>query len=629
MLPPRSAGHPGATRSVRRSAGLTLCSFAVALTLIAALLANAPSARAAFLSFVELKRDGVAGVDGLDGTFAVSVSPDGSNLYAASRFDSAVAVFGRSSLTGGLTFVEALKQGVGGINGLSGATSLAVSPDGAHVYVAGLNSNSVAAFARSPATGALTLLEVEQDGVGGVDGLEGAISVALSPDGSYLYAAGFEEAAIVAFSRNPGSGALTFLDVYRDGVGGADGIQQPIFITVSPDNSHVYVGGVSANDGIALYSRSTTSGSLTFVELYPSFGSIDGLTGGQSIAFSPDGLSAYVASSTSLIGFSREPTTGRLSHLETFRDSFNGVDGLLGAVSVAVSPDGNTVYVASQSDSAVAVFSRNLSTGRLLFVEAQKDGLGGVDGLDIAQAVAVSPDSKHVYTGSQIDDAVAVFSAAGAQVATPTATATATATTNPAPTATPTARGLYLPLVLEQEPPTATATPTATLPPSPTATPPATATASPTRVPGAALTLYLCYDQQRNPEEFLSAQPCPIDNMQLFVYAGTSLESRSFEYPLTGDIAGTTYTFEVLLASRGTTNFTVSAILRRGGVESTLASTTFTARSTTFQPFVATVAGQDPTAASGDTLIVRVRSTSGSDAAMLIAQSRQTFLKIE
>src|SRR5262245_58540147 len=62
----------------------------------------------------------------------------------------------------------------------------------------------------------------------------------------------------------------------------------------------------------------------------------------------------------------------------------NGVDDL-NALDVprwvAISPDGAHVYVASEDDSAVSVFARNAATGALTFVERQRDGVGGVDGI--------------------------------------------------------------------------------------------------------------------------------------------------------------------------------------------------------------------------------------------------------
>ena len=90
-----------------------------------------------FLTFVEVHKDGVGRVDGLDGADSVTVSPDGSHLYAAGFDDDALAVFSRNSTTGALTFVEVQVDGVAGVDGLDAATSVTVSPGGSHLYAAG------------------------------------------------------------------------------------------------------------------------------------------------------------------------------------------------------------------------------------------------------------------------------------------------------------------------------------------------------------------------------------------------------------------------------------------------------------------------------------------------------------
>ena len=87
----------------------------------------------------------------------------------------------------------------------------------------------------------------------------------------------------------------------------------------------------------------------------------------------------------------------------------DGVDGLDGATSVTVSLDNQHVYAAGSFDYAIAVFSRNASTGALTFVEMLKDGADGVDGLNGARNVTVSPDNQHVYATGYFDDAIAVF----------------------------------------------------------------------------------------------------------------------------------------------------------------------------------------------------------------------------
>ena len=135
-----------------------------------------------------------------------------------------MAVFQRNVATGQLTFVQVLKDGVGGVDGLYGANSVTVSPDGSHVYATGYSDNALAVFQRDVATGQLTFVQVLKDGVGGVDGLYGANSVTVSPDGSHVYATGFSDNALAVFRRDVATGQLTFVQVLKDGVGGVDGL---------------------------------------------------------------------------------------------------------------------------------------------------------------------------------------------------------------------------------------------------------------------------------------------------------------------------------------------------------------------------------------------------------------------
>lgn len=113
----------------------------------------------------------------------------------------AVTAAPAAALTGALSFVELDKDGVGGVDGLDGAAALVVSPDGKNVYVTGQNDGAVATFTRNPTTGALTFLEMDKDGAGGVDGLDGANGVAVSPDLAHVYVTGFVDDAVATFAR--------------------------------------------------------------------------------------------------------------------------------------------------------------------------------------------------------------------------------------------------------------------------------------------------------------------------------------------------------------------------------------------------------------------------------------------
>lgn len=157
-----------------------------------------------------------------------------------------------------------------------------------------------------------------------------------------------------------------------------------------------------------------------------------GLINSQSITVSPDGRNAYAVAggtrqygSSAVVTFARAADTGDLSFTECISD--NGGDGrlgsdglcgngdaLLGAIDIAVSPDGKHVYVASAGSNGVAWFSREEASGRLKQAGCVKEVpredrcISGV-GLIGPSSITASPDGKHVYVTSRISDAVAVF----------------------------------------------------------------------------------------------------------------------------------------------------------------------------------------------------------------------------
>ena len=283
--------------------------------------------------------DGVA----LDGANGIAISGDGRHVYVASIESSAVAVFARDRLTGALTQLAGAagcvsETGTGGACGdgvgLSGAYAVAVSRDGKHVYVASRNGDAVAAFARNATTGALRQLPglaacVSEDGSGGLCangvGLSGAVSVAVSADGSHVYVAAFDSGAVAAFARNRVTGELTQLAgpgacVSEDGSGGACttgvGLDGPLSVTVSLDGRSVYVADLFAG-AVAVFGRNRTTGVLTQLA-------------GLEACVSEDGSGGECADGVGI----GEPT------------------------GVVVSRDGRNVYVTADGTNSVAVFGR-------------------------------------------------------------------------------------------------------------------------------------------------------------------------------------------------------------------------------------------------------------------------------
>jgi len=191
-------------------------------------------------------------------------------------------------------------------------------------------------------------------------------------------------------------------------------VGRPLPVAVSPDGNHVYSGRCCTTPAIVVHARSAGDGSLTAAGEQPIGVHPD------DVAVSPDGLHVYVAGGSSLLVFARDALLGGLTPIESESDGSGGVSGLAGAVAVAVSPDGEHVYVLARTaggnpDGSLAVFDRDPLTGEVAFVEAHFDDQAGVDGLGNTgtgpgpRPLAVSPDGLHVYAAGFSDDAVAVF----------------------------------------------------------------------------------------------------------------------------------------------------------------------------------------------------------------------------
>jgi 6-phosphogluconolactonase (cycloisomerase 2 family) len=393
------------------------------LLLAAALALVAPARAGAVppLVMVDLHRDGKHGADGLAGVTAVTLSPDGAHAYAAGANEDAIAVFRRDPASGTLALVEVVRDGVGGVDGLDHVVSVVLSADGRHAYATGYRDNALAVFARDPASGRLTFTQVVRNGVDGVHGLGRTTAAVLSPDDAHLYATGYVDWAVTMFRRDPGDGTLTMVGVLWDGLFGADGLAGARGIAVSPDGAHVYVAG-DHEDAVALFARDAATGVLTFVAAFrDGEAGFEGLDGTHALAVSPDGAHVYVAGrqAKALAVLARDGTTGLLTPVEVHRNGVGGVTGLDRPLALAWSPDATRLYVGSADWAGAAVFARDPATGALAFLDTTAGPLGGGNGLAQVHSLAPSPDGAHVYvtgcppgacfSGLGHGDAVAAF----------------------------------------------------------------------------------------------------------------------------------------------------------------------------------------------------------------------------
>lgn len=345
---------------------------------------------------------------------ALALSPDGATLYGVSPNAHALNAFARGA-GGELTLVDVEIDGTG-LDGLRQAQAVAVSPDGAHVYVAARADDAVAVFARDPGTGELTWVESHFNEVGGVEGIWQAIGVAVSADGNWVLVSGRKspsqpKGAVALFARDAGTGALTFAHaIFDQFTPGVTGLGNGGTIWPSPDGAHVYVASPTGN-AVAILAIDGLAGELDFLgSVADGVGDVDGIGGAGNVAFDASGSSVYVTGATdgALAVFERHPASGQLDFLEVHVDGIAGVDGLAGAAGVAVSPSGDRVFAAGPTDNAVAIFVRDVD-GRLTPIAVARDGIDGLDGLAGARSPRTSNDGVHLYVAASGEAAIGAF----------------------------------------------------------------------------------------------------------------------------------------------------------------------------------------------------------------------------
>jgi 6-phosphogluconolactonase (cycloisomerase 2 family) len=177
-------------------------------------------------------------------------SADGDNLYTTSSGSAAVVVFERTP-AGPFAQLQVVRDSDAEISGLVSPASLAITGD--EVYVASGGgvfqldgSNAVTVFDRDAPPGTLRFRAALVDRVGGVEGLRGATAVAVSPQADTVAAAGFAGNSLAVFERDE-SGDLFFVEAHFDGKGGADGLGGASALAFSPGGGELYVAGFADN----------------------------------------------------------------------------------------------------------------------------------------------------------------------------------------------------------------------------------------------------------------------------------------------------------------------------------------------------------------------------------------------
>lgn len=331
--------------------------------------------------------------------------------------------------------------------GLKGATAVAVSPDGKNVYATGFLGGEFAVLNRG-AGGALSfgscftamgsgsdLAQCSQ-----INGIPSPSAVAVSGDGANVYV--LSKAYDLATFTRHADGSLTFLNCIGDA--GADPGCTKVAngqtltegpdkgaILISPDGSHVYVAtddGGGSYGAINLFSRGA-NGALSSLGCIDNNASPDpsapcastakGLVGPGSLALGGGYL--YAGGYNSIVSFAVGPdqslaALGCVGAQSGCAAATVGYD-YGGAHRLALTPDGGHLLAADSSDGAVDVFAASggaLTSVGCVKAPASSASCGSSSALlTHPLSIAVSADGKNAYVGDASDLATFTLGAGG------------------------------------------------------------------------------------------------------------------------------------------------------------------------------------------------------------------------
>jgi hypothetical protein len=321
---------------------------------------------------------------------AIAVSPDGSKVIVFGHFREPGEVGRYLVLAYNAATGKQLWVSLPG-GGISPAHAVVVSPDSKTVFVTGVNSHAYDTIAVSAGTGAKLWESFFQP----IEFARPTVrALAVSPGGSAVFVAG----SLGTIAYKAGTGAQLWVQRYKQRWG-----RNPAQMAVSPDGSTVFVTGSSSlPTSSPIHFLTIAYNAATGAQVWAASNKSTATSGATSLALSPDGSTVYAT------GLSA-PATAQAQYLTIAYHAATGAAvwvrrianpgiGFLSPAFAAAAPGGTAVYVAGSGNEAngqsgYLATAYDPATGKRLWV-AHYQGPGGTN--SVAQGVAVNASQVFV-----------------------------------------------------------------------------------------------------------------------------------------------------------------------------------------------------------------------------------------
>jgi WD40 repeat protein len=281
---------------------------------------------------------------------SLTLSPDGSTVYETTG-DFRILAY--SASTGDALWTSSAS----GLGSISEAHATAISPGGATLFVTGMSvSGSVGEYqtaAYDAATGATEWIAhyAKPNGRAGVVGA----SVAVSPDGSQVYVAGYVDEALKA-----GSAVLAYDSATGATLWTRYSPSSPTSVVASPNGSAVFVAGTrkAGDDGAVVYDTQALNPATGALLWSKAYGTSEREGDVTAMTMSPDGSTVFVTGqdqnlndtySFATVAYTAA-TGGALWSARYYGP--NPTRGEVDPAAIAVSPDGSSVFVTGVAPNA-------------------------------------------------------------------------------------------------------------------------------------------------------------------------------------------------------------------------------------------------------------------------------------